>query len=91
MLKFIIFLFLLKISKSIDITKCMKCRFLIKDKNNIYQSRCQYYSKYNKTYPQFIGDLSFDYDEKNFISVQEAVNDETKCGYERKNYKYYPF
>lgn len=84
-------LFYLTTIECIDITRCIKCRFLLKNQKNIYQSHCKYHSIYNSTYPEFIFEPNFEFKENNFISIQEAVNDETKCGQKRKHYKEYPF
>ena len=83
---FILFL-LLGIVDSKYISKCMSCKYMITNYKNLYRSKCRYYTIYNKTYDQILYDNSITFHEKNFITIQDALNDETKCGSNYKNYK----
>lgn len=83
---FILF-FLFNFVNSKYIIKCMNCKYMIKNYKNMYTSKCRYYSIFNKTYNEILYDNSISFHEKNFISIQDALNDETKCGSNYKNYR----
>ena len=50
------------------------------------EAKCRYYTIYNKTYDQILYDNSITFHE-NFVTIQDALNDENKCGSNYKNYK----
>lgn len=86
-MKILILLLQVHLFFGINFSKCMRCKYMMMNYNNIYQSKCRYYTIYNNTYYDYIFDSSFSYNRKNYLSVQDALIDDEKCGKNQKNFK----